>query len=279
MKKIIQLSRPRFWIYVLGPFLLTLAVLYPLSEHLLPFIVFALYFTFPANILIYGINDLYDRETDIHNEKKKIYEKTLEDTDDPTLKKVIIFSNVPFIIYAGFTLSPLALLFFFLFLIFAYEYSAPPLRAKAIPFIDSLVSGILYILPVCISWVIVTSSLPPLLPILAGVLWSIGMHAYSAVPDINADMQAQIKTGATVLGKDTMLYLCGILFMIASSIAYPYIGVFAYVGGYVYITLIVLSVRKKNPDEVLSIYKFFPIVNTLIGAGIFLILLSQKLVL
>jgi 4-hydroxybenzoate polyprenyltransferase len=278
MQKILALSRPRFWIYILGPYILTLAIGYPFTVSILPFIVFCVYFTFPANILIYGINDLYDRETDTHNEKKKQYEKTPEQKEISTLKKVIIVSNLPFIIYAVMVLSPIALLFLGLFIICAHQYSAPPLRAKAIPFVDSIVSGILYVLPACISWLIIQDTLPTLLPILAGIIWSIAMHAYSAVPDIEADTKAHIKTGATVFGKDGMLYVCGILFMIASSIAYRYIGVFAYVAGYVYILLIILSLRKKTAGEVLTIYTFFPIVNTLIGGGIFLILLSKHLV-
>jgi len=238
-----------------------------------------IYFTFPANILIYGINDIYDKETDAFNEKKTGYENTLSQTsnDISKLKKIIFYTNIVFILYGIFSFTLIPLIFLFIFMLFAHQYSATPLRAKAIPFVDSMVSGVLYILPVFVSWGILYNTLPPIMPIVIGIIWSISMHAYSAVPDINADTKAGIKTGATILGKNKMLLLCGLLYSIASILAVPYIGIFAYIFGLVYLVLIALSIRKKTPEETLYYYKMFPIVNTLIGAVIFFIILFKTL--
>lgn len=279
MKKFIKLSRPRFWIYVLGPFLLTFATINSPAQFSPALILMFIYFTFPANVLIYGINDIYDKETDAFNEKKNGYENTLSQTnnDDSKLKNIIFYTNIIFIIYAIFNLTLLPLIFLFVFVLFAHQYSATPFRAKAIPFVDSIVSGILYILPAFVSWGILYNTLPPLVPILAGIIWSISMHAYSAVPDINADIQANIKTGAIILGKNKMLLLCGLLYVIASILAVPYIGNFAYIAGLVYVVLIALSINKKTPEETLKYYKMFPIVNTLIGTVLFFIILFKTL--
>jgi 4-hydroxybenzoate polyprenyltransferase len=237
------------------------------------------YFTFPANILIYGVNDIYDTETDILNEKKSGYENALNQTQEniKKLKKVIIFSNLFFLAYSLLNFTFIVNIFLILFIIFAHQYSATPLRAKAVPFLDSIVSGILYILPVFVSWGILYNTLPPIVPIIAGIIWSISMHAYSAVPDINADSKAGIKTGATIIGKNNMLILCGFLYTISAVLAKPYIGFNAYIALLVYLILITLSIRKKTPEEVLQYYKMFPFVNTLIGAMIFFNILFKNL--
>ncbi len=273
MKKFIKISRPRFWVYVAGPFWLCAAVLYPLGVHLLPIVVFLAYFTFPANLLIYGINDLYDRETDLVNNKKNSYEQVLHIHDNKKLIWLILISNVPFIIFGFFVLPQPAFFSLLIFVFLAWQYSAPPLRAKAIPFIDSFLSGLLYIAPVGVSWGIVTNTYPSFIPMLAGFLWSYSMHLYSAVPDINADKMANIKTGATLFGKNTTLILCGCIYTVSAFIAYFYIGFFAIIAGLGYIYLIVISILKPQPEDVLRVYKIFPFFNTLVGAILFLILL------
>ena len=276
MKKFINISRPRFWIYVVGPFWLCAAITYPAIHNVLQGIIFLLYFTFPANILIYGINDIYDIETDLLNGKKSSYEQVLQKSDQKKLWWVILATNVPFLIY-GFLALPMpsfASLVFFILL--SWQYSAPPLRAKAIPFVDSIVSGLLYIVPAGVAWGIATRSYPSFLPMLAGFLWSYAMHLYSAVPDINADKAANIKTGANLLGKNPTLILCGILYLSSAIIAFMYVGLFACIAALGYLYLIALSVCKKTPEEVLHVYKMFPLFNTVVGAILFFQILFFK---
>ena len=89
LSRVIRISRPRFWIYELGPYMigvlgailthqeimqnpaidgLTVGQLF--MKHAVIIGIFALYFLIPANIRIYGINDIYDYETDKLNPKK-----------------------------------------------------------------------------------------------------------------------------------------------------------------------------------------------------------------
>jgi lycopene elongase/hydratase (dihydrobisanhydrobacterioruberin-forming) len=76
LSRVIRISRPRFWIYELGPYMVgVLGGLIANSYigayfHILLVIIFGLYFLIPANIWIYGINDIYDYETDKLNPKK-----------------------------------------------------------------------------------------------------------------------------------------------------------------------------------------------------------------
>ena len=138
LKLLLKISRPRFWIYVFGPFLIGLAAAAKdRSDFIgLEALVFALYFLFPANLLIYGINDIFDYETDKRNPKKRDYETLV----NPGQRKEILFYigllNLPFVLLSIviFDASTIAL---FAFLFFSVFYSAPPIRAKTKPFLDS----------------------------------------------------------------------------------------------------------------------------------------------
>ena len=74
--KLLRISRPRFWIYLLGPYLIgSILAFEPMQiiwqwQFWLGFV----YFTLPANLLIYGVNDIFDYETDKLNPKKQNYE-------------------------------------------------------------------------------------------------------------------------------------------------------------------------------------------------------------
>ncbi len=111
-----------------------------------------------------------------------------------------------------------------------------------------------------------------MLAIVGGFLWSFAMHAYSAVPDIQADKEAGIATGATLLGKQGILAVCAILYAVAASIGAVYVGPFSYIAGGIYVALVGVSMYKKTPAEVLGIYKLFPVINTVIGGSLFFLL-------
>ena len=95
------------------------------------------------------------------------------------------------------------------------------------------------------------------------------MHAYSAIPDIQADKQAKLQTTATILGKQGTLIYCLICRIGASIIGYTLIGPISILAGIIYLVLIIIS-RKK---ELFAVYKRFPLINTLIGMGLFFKLL------
>ena len=69
---LLKVSRPRFWLYVFGPYIVGLAAGAATRDDFVRIenLVFGLYFLLPANLLIYGINDIFDFETDRLNPKK-----------------------------------------------------------------------------------------------------------------------------------------------------------------------------------------------------------------
>jgi 4-hydroxybenzoate polyprenyltransferase len=94
------------------------------------------------------------------------------------------------------------------------------------------------------------------------------MHAYSAIPDIEADSAAGLNTVATLLGpQGTHLYciaayLGSALLVMADA---PVLGVTL---GAVYATLMLISLAVGKA-KIFSIYRIFPIVNTLTGFALF----------
>lgn len=229
--RIIRLSRPRFWVYEFGTYALgvCIGVQSGGGEWYTPMIaLFALFFLFPANLLIYGINDVFDYETDKLNPKKTGYEDLLVPALHNKVYTLIFLSNVFFVALAFFVpwKATVALgLFYF----FAFFYSAPPIRAKARAFLDSFFSAGHYVVTGVFGYFLTGAEGSVVLPVCAGLCWAIAMHAYSAVPDIDADKASGINTIAITLGRHPTIILCGFLYTLAGLAVFPYLSYWALV--------------------------------------------------
>ncbi|WP_253737303.1 prenyltransferase [Halohasta salina] len=196
---LLVLSRPRFWFYLAGPIVVGVAVgASTVDELFLPtnFALFG-YFLLPANVLLYGVNDIFDAEVDTENPKKD--DREVRWQGDRLVTAAVILCGVLGVGAAGLT-PPAAWPWLAGFLFLAVEYSAPPLRFKTTPFLDSISNG-LYILPGIAAYVVVAGTQPPLLAVAGAWLWTMGMHTFSAIPDIEPDRAAGIRTTATALGE------------------------------------------------------------------------------
>lgn len=266
---LLKVSRPRFWLYLFGPYLIGLVAGASTRGELLSFgnIVFGLYFLFPANLLIYGVNDIFDFETDKLNPKKQDYEALVQPADRRGLITAILATNLPLIVAEAFfnaaVLTALAG-----FLLFSVFYSAPPVRAKAIPVVDSLFN-ILYIFPGIFAFATITGSFPPAAVIAAGGFWTAAMHAYSAIPDMASDRIAGLETVATFLGRNGTHLFCAACYLASALLAFPYVGVLAALCGIVYLALILISLYAKKPENIFGIYKRFPLINSIVGFVLF----------
>lgn len=266
---LVRISRPRFWIYVFGPYLIGLAAGASSRSDLLSVsvIAFAIYFLFPANLLIYGVNDIFDFETDKLNPKKREYEALVEPSDRRGLLFAILVTNLPFIL-SVFFLNGVAKIAILGFLLLSIFYSAWPIRAKAIPIVDSIFNA-LYFLPGIFSYGILTGGLPPVTAMIAALLWTMAMHAYSAVPDIQADKEAGVETIATLLRREGTLFFCSACYLLSAIFAFPHLGVFAGLFGIVYLGMMAASLLTKQTGGVYKIYQYFPAVNSACGFVLF----------
>lgn len=269
IQQLIKISRPRFWIYVFGPYIVGLAAAASGQNDFYSWKVFlfAVFFSFPANLLIYGVNDIFDYETDRINEKKLDYETLVSPDKAGKLALIILLTNLPFIVFSYF-FSPrasLALLGFYFFSVF---YSAPPIRAKTKPLLDSMFN-ILYLFPAVFAYKMLSGEYPPLQVFIAAGFWTMAMHAYSAIPDIEADKTAGIATIATSLGSTGTHLLCLILYGAAAALAFKYIGILSILSGLAYVAMILISMRLSLSDGVFRIYRCFPYLNAAAGFALF----------
>ncbi|MFB6203649.1 MAG: prenyltransferase [Candidatus Nanohaloarchaea archaeon] len=204
LKYLLKLSRPRFWMYLAGPALVGLvygdlsAVLTPEGLGLL------IYFLLPANIALYGINDYFDRDIDEENPKKEEKEEVYRGARWVDLTVAI---SAALSIPVALTLSSRTWPWFAAFLFLSVAYSAPPLRFKARPFLDSLSNG-LYLTPFVIAYVHAAGGLPPVEVLAGGWLWTMAMHTFSAIPDIGPDRRSGVETTATFLGRERTYGYC-----------------------------------------------------------------------
>ncbi len=282
LKRIYTISRPRFWIYEIGPYIVGIAAAASNTHSiwLIPIIIiFFFFFTYPANIYIYGINDIYDYETDKLNPKKVSYESLVHPREHRSLLKHIFLVTAPFLIYGIFTLSIQSLVALCLFFFFAGFYSAKPIRAKARPILDSIFSAGHYVATGVFSYILASELLEFNISwtalsicIVASMAWAISMHAYSAVPDIQADKDAHLETIATKLGKNKTIYVCAFLYALSALLASYYIGIISLILGGTYLYLMYKSVHT-NEDELFKMYTYFPLINSASGMIIFFTLL------
>lgn len=276
LSKLLRISRPRFWIYTFGPYIVGLLIgardLNQLNDWRV--IVFGLFFLFPANLFIYGVNDIYDYETDIKNQKKSGYETLVQPNEQGFLARTISLSTLPFLPTIFFlpTLATLALIGF---AFFSFFYSAPPIRAKARPILDSMFN-ILYACPGFFAYYLTGGENFVLSYVLAAWLWTMAMHAYSAVPDISADREAGLETIATKFGFQSTLMLCLICYALSAALSFSALGWLSVVLGTIYVAMMLVSLAARTETGVLRIYAVFPFLNMASGAALFIFILKMK---
>ena len=260
LRYLLTLSRPRFWLYLAGPIAVAVPFGVDTPDALFTVTTVGLfaYFLLPANVLLYGINDVFDADVDTENPKKEGREARWR--SDPVVTGVVAASG--FLGVVTFALAPrVAWPYLAGFFALAVEYSAPPFRFKTTPIADSVSNG-LYILPGAAAYAAVAGAHPPLAAVAGAWLWTMGMHTFSAIPDIKPDRAAGIRTTATFLGKRrTFVYClaCWLAAAVVFALVDPRIGVLL-----VAYPAVVFAVYRSDVD-VARAYWWYPVFNTVIG--------------
>ena len=269
-QKMLAISRPRFWVYTAGTFAVGVvaAIQGDIELAWWEVVVWGVYWTLPANLLLYGLNDMFDYETDIQNPKKQHYEKLLYPAERPQLLQLIGLTHLPWLLLAWVLPQP-ALWGLLLFWVLGAAYSVPPLRLKIRHVLDSLSNG-LYIMPGVMGFGLIASTLPSLQAVVAGIFWCMAMHAFSAVPDIAADRRASLRTIATELGGKRTVMVCLVWYGLAAGLAWPYLGFVSVLLGFVYVAMMAVTWYDFSLDRTFRIYRWFPSINTMVGMVIFL---------
>jgi 4-hydroxybenzoate polyprenyltransferase len=202
VSRLVVSSRPISWVNTAFPF----AVAYFLGTGNIDMtlVVGAFFFLIPYNLLMYGVNDVFDYESDLTNPRKGGLEGALL---EPKYHAATLWISTslaaPFVIYllaVGSVFSG-ALLLLVIFSVVAY--SAKYLRFKEIPVLDSFTSALHFIGPMLFGLALAGTSLMGDVVIMATFaffLWGMASHAFGAVQDIRADKDANIASIATFFG-------------------------------------------------------------------------------
>lgn len=194
-------SRPVSWINTAYPF--AAAYLMTTRQVDATAVIGTLFFLVPYNLAMYGINDVFDYESDLRNPRKGGAHGAVLDR---RMHRVTLWAAgllcLPFVAYlvvVGSTVSWLVLAASLFFVVF---YSAPPLRLKERPFLDSATSSIHFFSPAVYGLVLAGAAwtMPLVALVVAFALWGVASHAFGAVQDVVADREAGIASIATARG-------------------------------------------------------------------------------
>jgi 4-hydroxybenzoate polyprenyltransferase len=182
-------------------------------------IIGTIFFLIPYNLLMYGINDVFDYESDLRNPRKGGIEGAVL---DKSLHKLTIWASIGlslgFVIYLLVIGSDIADFWLLLTLASVLAYSVPKLRFKEIPFLDSFTSALHFIGPMLFALALSGVSLLEFKlfsMILAFLGWGMASHAFGAVQDVRADREAGIKSVATAIGSRNTVRLAFALYFLA----------------------------------------------------------------
>lgn len=203
-------SRPISWINTAYPFAAGYLVSGGAANATL--ILATLYFLIPYNLLMYGVNDVFDYESDIRNPRKGGIEGMREQRKfHPTILIAAVIANIPPLVWLFATGSLTAGITLAVLTFFVIAYSAPVLRFKERPVLDSITSSIHFVGPLVYALAL-TQFTPAAWTIVASFfLWGIASHAFGAVQDIIPDRAGGLSSIATWLGaKTTMRAVIGL---------------------------------------------------------------------
>ena len=277
LRTMVLSSRPVSWVNTAIPFALAY---YVVAEEVTPaLIVGCIFFLVPYNFLMYGINDVFDYESDLRNPRKGGVEGALL---PPHLHRATLVAAVavamPFIavLVAWGSLRSSGVLA--LSLMFVVAYSAKGVRFKEIPFVDSLTSSAHFVLPAVYGVVLADGSLTPLTVTLLGAffLWGMASHAFGAVQDVLADREAGVRSIATVIGAQGTVRLALVFYALAGVVMLttpwplPVIAPVALL--YMFAVVPWWRVSDDNAESANRGWRWFLLLNFIAGAVVVLVL-------
>jgi 4-hydroxybenzoate polyprenyltransferase len=216
IRALLLTSRPLSWVNTAFPF----AAAYFVGSGRIdaPLVIGTLFFLIPYNLAMYGINDVFDYESDVRNPRKGGVEGAL--LEPRWHRATLIASGVtalPFVVYLVAVGSPASWVVLAISLFAVVAYSVKGLRFKERPFLDSITSSTHFVSPAVYGLALagVSPTMPVVALLVAYFLWGAASHAFGAVQDVVADREGGIASIATVIGARRTVRLSVVLYLLA----------------------------------------------------------------
>ncbi len=270
-------SRPLSWVNTAFPFA---AAYFMVTRELdLTFFIGTLFFLIPYNLLMYGINDVFDYESDLRNPRKGGVEGGLL---PPELHRITIIAAIvgciPFLAYLLIVGDQWSQFWLLLTVFTVLAYSVPGLRFKERPGIDSLTSASHFVGPMLVGLTQAGAEFSSELVFitLAFFLWGAASHAFGAVQDIAADRAAGIGSIAASLGAAWTSRIAFLLYLVAAFLLMPLplpipIAALA-VLPYALVAIRFVNLSDRDCEQANSGWRKFLLMNFFAGTVISLIL-------
>lgn len=216
MRALLLTSRPLSWVNTAFPFAAAYLVASGRIDATL--VVGAVFFLIPYNLAMYGINDVFDYESDVRNPRKGGVEGALL---QPHWHRATLIASgalaLPFVVYLVAAGGPASWIVLAISLFAVVAYSVKGLRFKERPFLDSITSSTHFVSPAVYGLALVGAIPTPgvVAVLVAYFLWGAASHAFGAVQDIGADREAGIGSVATVIGARSTVRLAIVLYGLA----------------------------------------------------------------
>ena len=215
--KLFWASRPLSWVNTAYPFAAAVLLTGGLPWWLV--VLGTVFFLVPYNLAMYGINDVFDYESDLRNPRKGGVEGSV--VDRSARRSVLLAScliPVPFVLvlvgWALVTGNPqsIAVLAVSLFAVVAYSWAG--LRFKEKPFLDAVTSSTHFVSPAAYGLVLAGADFTlGLWALLAGFfLWGMASQMFGAVQDVVPDRDGGLASVATVLGARPTVWVSAALY-------------------------------------------------------------------
>lgn len=279
IRVIFSSSRPISWVNTAFPY----GLAYLLSGGNLDWLfwVGVIFFLIPYNIAMYGINDVFDYESDIRNPRKGGVEGAMVAKKyHTTLLAASVITTVPFLVvlYAAGNVTSAVWLTISMAAVIAY--SAPVLRFKERPLLDAITSSIHFTSPALVGATIISADISGdfWLALGAFFLWGMASQILGAVQDVRADREAGLASIATAMGARGATRLATIIYLAAASLVFA-LPAPAWIVGIAALTYVINAGRFWNItdgtcEDANRAWKVFLWLNYLTGAAVSMTLIS-----
>ena len=254
LRLLVETSRPQFYFVPVYFYVSAFVILG--REITLPVLVQAASLSFPLTLFINGVNDIYDTDTDALDDLRKEGETVEERFDDVSTLRVYLAVAAAVVLVTTAMFDVWNTVFAASMLFVGYAYSAPPLRLKERPPLDSLSNGVIAVALAFLLGVSTFANPAEVAPwtyakVIMLTLGIAAAHAYYAAIDYGPDKEAGLETVATRYGKGPCIAASVVVVVLNYLVFAPALGpYFEVIVGYI-LLLLAYSLHNPEPERML----------------------------